>query len=191
MNKSQKIVVWGGVIVSAIIFFYLLRRGFGGYPSLKPFQALVGFLGVGVIVGGLFFIFKNGEQTAADSNAKPSTAISGSHPSEPVWTSPDDIPLNSETKKCPACAEIIKFEAKKCRFCREELDPDEVDKQIEARKAELWEELTSVEAQMKREGRMKCPQCENWDVRRAYIEDGGMGHWCDQCKKSLEAMGVL
>ena len=114
MNKRQKIVVWAGVVVSFFIFVHLLR---GGYFEVKPFQALVAFLGVGIIVAGLFFIFKNGEQIATDSDAKPQTAISGSHPSEPVWTSPDDIPLDNETKKCPACAEIIKFEAKKCRFC--------------------------------------------------------------------------
>ena len=29
---------------------------------------------------------------------------------------------SGELKKCPACAELIKTEANKCRFCRTELD---------------------------------------------------------------------
>ena len=38
-------------------------------------------------------------------------------------------------------------------------------------------------------GPKQCPTCGSWDVRWAMIEDGGLGNWCDNCKKSLEAMG--
>jgi hypothetical protein len=38
-------------------------------------------------------------------------------------------------------------------------------------------------------GSKQCPTCGSWDVRWAMIEDGGLGDWCDNCKKSLKAMG--
>lgn len=38
-------------------------------------------------------------------------------------------------------------------------------------------------------GSKQCPTCGGWDVRWAMIEDGGLGEWCDNCKKSLRAMG--
>ena len=35
-----------------------------------------------------------------------------------------------DTKKCPVCAETIKLEAIKCRFCGEQFDPTEVARQV-------------------------------------------------------------
>jgi len=83
-------------------------------------------------------------------------------------TQKGEITVDAETKKCPACAEAIKLEAIKCRFCGEEFDSEEVAKQVEARKAEIDEELRLAK---EREGKTQCPQCDN-------------------CKKSLKAMGV-
>jgi hypothetical protein len=36
-----------------------------------------------------------------------------------------------------------------------------------------------------------CPTCGNSNIRRAYIEDGGMGDWCPDCKMSLQKMQGL
>jgi predicted RNA-binding Zn-ribbon protein involved in translation (DUF1610 family) len=93
--------------------------------------------------------------------------------------------LNQETKICPECAETIKLKAKKCRFCGAELDPEQVAREVQARRVKLSEKLDK-----KRQGKLQCPQCGNWDVRMALTEDGSQGHWCDTCKKSLKAMGV-
>jgi len=93
--------------------------------------------------------------------------------------------LEIETKKCPACAETIKLEAIKCRFCHTDLDPEEVDRQMAARCAELNDKVVK-----EGEGKRQCPVCDSWELRWANIEDGGIGYWCENCKKSLKAMGA-
>ena len=50
-------------------------------------------------------------------------------------TSDAELPSNSasqkrDTKKCPVCAEVIKLEAIKCRFCGEKFDPADVARQV-------------------------------------------------------------
>ena len=47
------------------------------------------------------------------------------------------LSLENPTKKCPACAETIKLEAKKCHFCGEEMDPEEVERQLKVHRAEI------------------------------------------------------
>jgi hypothetical protein len=41
-----------------------------------------------------------------------------------------------DTKKCPVCAEVIKLEAIKCRFCGEKFDPADIARQVAKAKNE-------------------------------------------------------
>lgn len=54
-------------------------------------------------------------------------------------------PMADDTKKCPACAEIIKFEATKCKHCGETFDPSEIQKQADERKAAMQEQKARIE----------------------------------------------
>lgn len=88
--------------------------------------------------------------------------------------------FENETKKCPFCAEYIRIDAKQCEFCKEIFEPIEVEKQIEVRRSEI------LVGHLR--GITQCPKCRQWDVYKAYIEDGGQGDWCPNCKESLQKM---
>ena len=86
---------------------------------------------------------------------------------KPNISSPDE-----ETKKCPACNETINLEAKKCRFCGEMFDPEEVMRLIEERRAESEKEKAAS-------GKQKCPICGNWNTYYDVYDN----LFCPDCKK--------
>lgn len=86
----------------------------------------------------------------------------------------NDQLLVSDTKKCPTCAETIKLDALKCRFCGERFDPKEVEQKL------------AILQLVTNDGKQKeCPQCHKADAYWAHIEDGSMGYWCPNCNRSL------
>lgn len=86
--------------------------------------------------------------------------------------------LENETKKCPACAEKIKLQAIRCRFCGENFNSDDVNREVKRRLATLQFFVNDSE-------RKRCPKCGIFDAYWAYIEDGSTGYWCPHCKKSV------
>lgn len=107
-----------------------------------------------------------------------SAAPQSSRPAQELL--PED---DQATKKCPLCAEIIKFAALKCRFCGELFNPEQLDQAV----AERRQFLQAMAVQ----GRKQCPHCHQWDVHHATIEGGGHGDWCPHCQMSLQKMATL
>lgn len=100
--------------------------------------------------------------------------------SPPKFNSQGVVSLESETKKCPECAETVKLEAKKCRFCGQAFGPDKVAQEIAARRMVLQEEYGRLQ-----KGERRCPQCGNWDVINAMRHDGAIGPFCPNCKRDV------
>jgi len=94
----------------------------------------------------------------------------------------DKISLDHETKRCPECAETVKLEARKCRFCGHLFDEEELKRQVEERKTEI------LKNEMASKGLMQCPQCGKWDVYKDYMPDGSVVDWCPHCEESLQNM---
>lgn len=81
-------------------------------------------------------------------------------------------------KKCPLCAEMVKLEATKCRYCGHEFDREEVNREIEAKKAQAEAQLKALEkdpafcskckkadSYIDASGKLYCPNCKGYVVR--------------------------
>jgi hypothetical protein len=87
-------------------------------------------------------------------------------------------------KECPSCAEYIEIEIINCPFCKSKFNIEEIWQQIDKLESDLKEKEEIV--RKIRVGLTCCPSCGKWDVHKAFTEDGGMGDWCPNCKKSIK-----
>lgn len=164
-----------------MIFFILwILFGIGcAIAASNKNRSGVGWFFLGMLLGpfGLLFILL----LSPLANSPPQSAAA-----VPPVLPTGEVSLDQETKKCPACAEAIKLEALKCRFCGEALDPQEVARLVADRRSTLEEDLAKRSA-----GKIQCPRCHRWDVHRAIIEGGGYGDWCPHCEMSLQKLAAL
>jgi uncharacterized RDD family membrane protein YckC/predicted RNA-binding Zn-ribbon protein involved in translation (DUF1610 family) len=75
-------------------------------------------------------------------------------------------------RRCPSPPQLVK---------EKEIEPSEPEQEYIAPSGSAEEIQTKKEA-----GKKQCPTCGEWDVIKAYVEDGGMGDWCPHCKKSIK-----
>lgn len=99
----------------------------------------------------------------------PKVETSNAPVGHPVSKAPR-VSVEDLAKKCPSCAEPIKFEAVKCRFCGHEFDSDLVKLHIN-KKREFLEEKASA-------GLIECPKCQKWDA----YKDARGSYFCPHCK---------
>lgn len=164
-----------------VFFLIWILFGIGcAIAAANKNRSVAGWFFLGMLLGpfGLLFILLLSPLTAPPSQSYPAVL--------PPFLPTGEVSLDQETKKCPACAEAIKLEAVKCRFCGEALDPQETARLVEERRSALEEGIAK-----RTSGKIQCPRCHRWDVHRAFIENGGQGDWCPHCEMSLQKMAAL
>jgi hypothetical protein len=90
------------------------------------------------------------------------------------------LPPDLEFKTCPTCAETIRADDVKCRFCGHSFDPDEV-----AAKHDEIQAYLQMQARL-HDQEPECPTCHSWEVHDAILPDGSFGPWCPHCQKPVK-----
>ena len=150
--------IYNGEIGKGIIFIVAYA------VSIVLMFAVVGFFSTPIL---WIFGMIDAEQSAQTINRQlaqgieiiPAISVKESTRSASSST-PRSVTLDSMTKKCPECAETIKFEALVCRFCHYRFDSEDVQRHVAAARADL--ERNQPEPGEAASDLKECPGCHEW-----------------------------
>lgn len=130
LSKGDVVAILMLALLAGLLFFSQTGVSFGWYPQSEVNWALVSLLGLALcsLIGAAFGRKKGREGAGALFGALLGPVgwaliLIGPDLSDaaqaPVTTSttPTTTMPTSDSKKCPDCAENVKAEARKCRFC--------------------------------------------------------------------------
>ena len=120
------------MIIGVLLFQAVAFAVLSGIVANKKSRDPVGWGLLGLVFGLFGFIAALVVEEVESEGKQPS-------PRRKHSSAAHQFNLDEHEKKCPMCAEYIKLEARRCKYCGHEFSEDEVEQKIEEVKKELTE----------------------------------------------------
>ena len=184
-KSIQSIAAWNAITQSSSAFSKDLTHMLGG-PSPAMAGIIVLFEAFAIGVFSCFLASIGYAFAALIENTDPpiSQAVGNNVKSNVPVTTELAIEIvdgkRIQKKKCPVCSQIIDIETIKCRFCGNEFNPEETDKQIEQFNKQQQDLVYQKENRI-------CPYCKEMGVvSDVILQDGSTGFYCPHCEKYFD-----